>query len=288
MKFLWNALILINVYGLLCIGNNFTIGYSGLLNLACAAIFAIGSYSVALVMTKLNAGFPLALLAAVIISGVLSLLVGLGTLRYKRTAFALASLAFQILVLSVIRNVEWTGGMLGIHGIAAPSIAGISFGTPARFWGLSAAFLALGFGASWLLQRSRWALALQAVRDDEVAAISLGKNAGLLRIQAFVVSSVFIAAAGALFATYVQFIDPSSFTVDESVFLLLALVCGGTCNTIGPLVGAIFAIALPEWLRFLDVPAAYAAGVRNIVFGVAVIVLMRVRSQGISGRYSFD
>ena len=129
---------------------------------------------------------------------------------------------------------------------------------------------------------------LQAVRDDEVAAIALGKNADLLRIQAFAVSSVFIAVAGALFATYVQFIDPSSFTVDESVFLLLALVCGGTCNTIGPLVGAMFAIALPEWLRFLDVPTAYAAGVLNITFGFAVFVLMRVRPQGIAGRYSFD
>ena len=288
MNFVWNALILINIYGLLCLGNNFTIGYSGLLNLACAAIFAIASYSVALATTTLGVGFPVALLAAVIISAALSLLVGLGTLRYRRTAFVLASLAFQMLILSIIRNGEWSGGTLGISGIAAPSIAGVSFSTPARFWGLSVVLLALGVTASFLLQHSRWALALQAVRDDEVAAISLGKNAGMLRIQAFVVSSVFIALGGVLFATYVQFIDPSSFTVDESLFLLLALVCGGTCNTRGPLVGAIFAIALPEWLRFLDVPAAYAAGARNITFGLAVIVLMRLRPQGIVGRYSFD
>ena len=149
-------------------------------------------------------------------------------------------------------------------------------------------FLGGGLGLSSLLQRSRWALALQAVRDDEISAISLGKNAGKLRIQAFVVSSFFIGIAGALFATYIQFIDPSSFTVDESVFLLLALVCGGTCNTLGPLIGAVFAIVLPEWLRFLDVPTAYAAGIRNIIFGVAVIVLMRVRPQGLAGRYRFN
>ena len=178
MKFLWNALILINVYGLLCIGNNFTIGYSGLLNLACAATFAIGGYSVALLMTRLDVGFPLALLAAVLISGALSLLVGIGTLRYKRTAFALASLAFQILALSLIRNMEWTGGMLGIHGIASPSVAGASFETSGRFWGMSAALLATGIVAASLLQRSRWALALRERRGYFKAIVAIAaKNA---------------------------------------------------------------------------------------------------------------
>ena len=94
MNFFWNALILVNVYGLLSLGNNFTIGYSGLLNLACAAIFATGSYTVAVITTKLEIGFPLALLSAVLAAGLLSLLLGIATLRYKRTSFALASLAF--------------------------------------------------------------------------------------------------------------------------------------------------------------------------------------------------
>lgn len=288
MNFLWNLLIMINIYGLLCIGNNFTIGYSGLLNLACASVFAIGSYSVALIMTKLNASFAVAMAAAVIISAILSLVLGVGTLRYKRTSFALASLAFQILVLSILRNMEWAGGTRGIHDIPYPIINGFRCDTPAAVWALSMIILIAGLAISALLQRSRWALALQAVRDDEVAATSLGKNVGLLRIQAFLVSSVFIGIAGGLFAAYVQFIDPSSFTVDESVFLLLALVCGGTCNTIGPLVGAIFAIALPEWLRFLDIPMLYASGIRNIVFGIVVIILMRVRPQGIAGRYEIE
>jgi branched-chain amino acid transport system permease protein len=288
MNFFWNILILINIYGLLCLGNNFTIGYSGLLNLACAAVFAIGSYSVALLMTELNANFLMALLMAVIVSAVFSLIVGIGTMRYKRTSFALASLACQILVLSTMRNMEWTRGTLGIHGIPAPSIGGVTFEEAPDFWMLSTVFLGIGLALSSVLQRSRWALTLQAVRDDEVSAISLGKNAGLLRIQAFVVSSIFIGVAGALFATYIQYIDPSSFSLDESIFLLLALVCGGTCNTVGPLVGAVFAIVLPEWLRFLDVPAAYAAGIRNIVFGIIVIALMRVRPQGIAGRYAIE
>jgi branched-chain amino acid transport system permease protein len=121
MNFIWNALILINIYALLGLANNLTVGYAGLLNLAIAASFAIGSYSVAVLMVKFSFGFWMAICGAVFISVVMAFIIGAGTLRYKRTSFALASLAFQILVLSILQNTDFAGGMLGIHNI------GISF-----------------------------------------------------------------------------------------------------------------------------------------------------------------
>ena len=288
MNFIWNALILINIYALLGLANNLTVGYAGLLNLAIAASFAIGSYSVAVLMVKFSFGFWMAICGAVFISVVMAFIIGVGTLRYKRTSFALASLAFQILVLSILQNTDFAGGMLGIHNIPRPAGIGTGRGSLSAFWFLSFVILIIAIIFFLAVHRSPWALALQAARDDELAAVSVGKNVQWLRIEAFLLSSVIIAFAGGLFATYVQFIDPTSFTVDESIFLLLALVCGGMCNTRGPVIGAVFAIAFPEWLRFLDVPAVYAANIRNIIFGLLVIMLVYYRPQGLSGRYTLN
>lgn len=288
MSFLWNVLILINIYALLCLGNNLTVGYAGLLNLAVAASFAIGSYATALIMTRLGLGFGPAVAGAVLVSVAMALIIGLATLRYRRTSFALASLAFQVLVLAVIRNTALFGGTLGVKAIPRPEWIGAGANALPWFWLLTAAFLAVVVVAYLGIRRSPWALALQASRDDELAALAIGKNVPWIRIESFLLSSVIIALAGGLFASYMQYIDPTSFTVDESIVLLLALVCGGTCNTRGPLLGAVFVIALPEWLRFLDMSAAYAANVRNIAFGVAVILLMRYRPQGLAGRYALD
>jgi|CXWL01.1.fsa_nt_gi branched-chain amino acid transport system permease protein len=288
MNFLWNVLILINIYALLCLGNNLTVGYAGLLNLAAAASFAIGSYAIALIMTRLGLGFGLAVVGAIMISVFMALILGLATLRYRRTSFALASLAFHVLVLAVIRNTPLFGGTLGIKAIPRPEWIGTGANALPRFWLLTAAFLAAVIVAYLGIRRSPWVLSLQAARDDELAALAVGKNVPWIRIESFLLSSGIIAMAGGLFACHLQYIDPTSFTIDESIVLLLALVCGGTCNMRGPLVGAVFVIALPEWLRLLDVSATSAANARNIVFGVLVILLVRYRPQGLAGRYALD
>ncbi len=288
LNFLWTTLILINIYGLLCLANNITVGYAGLLNLACAASFAIGSYSVALAMTQWGFGFLPAIAVAVLVSAFLALLIGVGTLRYKRTSFALASLAFQTLLLAVLRNTDFAGGTRGIRDVPSPAWLGAGTASLPWYWLLSAAVLGAVIVIHRLIERSPWVLALQAARDDEIAALSMGKNVPWVRIEAFLFSSVIIALAGGLYATYVHSVHLDAFTVDESVFLLLALVCGGTCNTAGPVAGAVLAIALPEWLRFLDVPAPYAANIRNIVFGLLLILLVRWRPRGLAGRYVLD
>jgi branched-chain amino acid transport system permease protein len=156
------------------------------------------------------------------------------------------------------------------------------------FWALTSVILLAAVLAYLALRRSPWSLALQAARDDELSAMSVGKNVSWLRIESFLLASVYIALAGALFACHIQYVDPTSFTIDESILLLLALICGGTCNMRGPLIGGAFVVLLPEWLRFVDISGPYAANIRNIVFGLLVISLMRLRPQGIAGRYALD
>ncbi len=106
------------------------------------------------------------------------------------------------------------------------------------------------------------------MRDDNIAAVSLGRNTTKLRIQAFVISGAFAAISGFLFATYISYIDPTSFTIDESIFIISAVLIGGTGNIKGPVIGAIFVVILPEALRFVGLPDSIAANMRMIIYGL--------------------
>jgi branched-chain amino acid transport system permease protein len=136
------------------------------------------------------------------------------------------------------------------------------------------------------LIHSPFGRALRGVRDDELSMKALGKNVTRLKIQAFVISSAFIAISGFLYASYVSYIDPTSFNLDESIFILSALIVGGLGNIRGPVIGALFVILLPEALRFVGLPDSVAANLRQIIYGLALIILMRYRPQGIAGTYA--
>jgi branched-chain amino acid transport system permease protein len=135
------------------------------------------------------------------------------------------------------------------------------------------------------LVKSPFGRVLKGLRDDDLAVTSLGRNVTAQRVFVFVISSGFIATAGMIYATYVTYIDPTSFNLDEAIFILCAVLIGGTGNIKGPVVGAIFVVVLPELLRFVGMPDAVAANMRQIIYGLSLIVLMRYRPQGIAGNY---
>jgi branched-chain amino acid transport system permease protein len=158
-----------------------------------------------------------------------------------------------------------------------------------------ASFAALGFMLALsvtallaLAYRSPFGRTLQAIRDDEIAATSLGKNVVSFKMRSVALASGCAAVAGAMYATYVTFIDPTSFTTEESVLLLSMVVIGGTGNLKGPIVGSALLVLIPELLRFLAVPDSVAANLRMILYGLLLIVIMRFRPQGIAGKYRFD
>jgi branched-chain amino acid transport system permease protein len=140
-------------------------------------------------------------------------------------------------------------------------------------------------GVLWRLKTSPWARLLLAVREDELAARGLGKNTRLAKVQAFAVSSALVAGAGALYAAHVQYLDPSSASLDEGILMLSMVVVGGLGNFRGPIVGAGILVALPEVLRFLALPEAQAANLRLLLYGLLLVLLMHFRPQGIAGRY---
>lgn len=289
MNYLIHILIMINIYIILTQSLNLVMGYTGLLSLASAAFYGIGAYTTALLMMKLNVNFFIALPLAVISSIILSFIVAYPSLRLKGDYFILATLGFQIVIFSILYNwVSLTRGPYGIPGIPQPSIFNLNFNTLPKFLILSTIFSLLTIYFFYLITNSQYGRILKAIRDDEIATKTLGKDTFKFKLSAFAISSGISAISGALYATYVTYIDPTSFTISESLFLVTILAIGGAGNLQGPIVGTLFMVILPEILRFLAIPDTIAPNVRMMIYAIILIYLMRKKTKGIAGEYGFD
>jgi branched-chain amino acid transport system permease protein len=123
------------------------------------------------------------------------------------------------------------------------------------------------------------------MRDDELAVRGLGKPVHLLKLQAFAIACGSAGVAGALYAAYVRFVDPSLASVDQSILILSMVVVGGVGNFRGPLIGAAVLLAIPEVLRFVHIPQSAIGEIRLVAYGLLLVTLVHVRPQGIAGRY---
>jgi branched-chain amino acid transport system permease protein len=289
MNYFLHLIVLMELYLILSLSLNLMVGYTGLLTLAHAAFYGIGAYVCTLLMVDL--GWPFLPSLALAIGGafVLSMLISLSSLRFRGDYFILMTLAFQVIVFTILYN--WVGvtrGPFGVPGIPKPSIFGLTIDSLASFsvFGFLCAALVAGFLT--VVFRSPFGRALQAIRDDELAATALGKKHLSFKLRSVAIASSCAAVAGALYATYVTFIDPTSFTLDESILMLSMVIVGGTGNVRGPIVGALILVLLPEVLRFMAIPDSVAANTRLIIYGLLLILMMRFRPQGIAGRYQFE
>lgn len=289
MNYLFHLLILINIYTILALSLNLLVGYTGLLSLAHAAFYGIGAYGATLVMVKAGLPFFVALFLGAFLAMLLSLIIALASLRFRGDYFVLASLGFQVIVYALLYN--WTGLTGGPHGISEiprPALFGTEIASTPAFFVLSLPITLTILGVLYRLMTAPFGRALQAIRDDELAALTLGKNIAYFKMRSFVLASGIAAIAGSLYATYVTYLDPTSFTLDESILMLSMIIIGGTGNVRGPLVGAAILILLPEVLRFLRLPDTVAPQVRLIIYGLLLIFMMRIRPQGIAGKYRFE
>lgn len=289
MNYLYHLIIYFEIYAIVAMSLNLLIGYGGLLQVAHAAYYGIGAYAAALLWTKLGWGFFPGLAVGAFAAGVLSLLVSLPAWRFKGDYFVMISIAVQTLIYATLYNwTELTNGPFGISGIVRPVIAGYSFVTTGSITVLYGV-LALGLGMIMaLIKWSPFGRALQAMRDDELAARSIGIPVNWLKLQAFALASAMVGIAGGLYASYVSYIDPTSFSLNESILMLSMVIIGGTGNVRGPLAGAAVLILLPEALRFLQLPDAVAANVRLLAYGLLLVIMMHLRPQGLAGTYRYQ
>lgn len=289
MNYLLHILIMVSIYIILSLSLNIPVGYTGLLSLAQAACYGIGAYATTLLMVQSGINFFAAIVFAILLSALLSLFVSYPSMRLRGDYFVLASLAFQVIMFSIIYNwIDLTRGPFGISGIPRPEILGFKFDKLSKFLALSGSMALIVFIVVKRICVSQFGLVLKAIREDDLAAVSIGKNVPKFKILAFAISNGIAAISGALYATYITFIDPTSFNLDESIFLLSVVLVGGSGNMKGPVIGAISMVLLAEGIRFLGIPDSVAPNVRQIVYALILILLMRFRPQGLAGEYKFD
>ncbi len=286
MEYLIHLAILFSIYAILGVSLNLVVGYTGLLSVTHAAFYGIGAYSTAILLTKTGIGFFTSLILGIVIAIAVSFLIGIVLSKFKGDYYALGTFGFNTIVFAVFLNWQsLTRGPLGILGISRPELFGINFGNNFNFLVLTLIFLVLTYFASRFIANSSFGRVLKAIREDEIAIAVFGYNTLYFKLTIFVISAAMAAVAGSLFASYITFIDPSDFQLMESVFILAIIILGGLANLRGSILGALFLILLPEILRFVGFPADIAAQMRQVVYGVILILLMLYRPQGLIGEY---
>ena len=284
--FLLDGLILILMWGAAAAAWNVAGGYAGQISLGHSAFFGLGAYAAALLGTRWEISPWIGLVVGAIIATVTGIVIGFLSNRLRGPYFVLATIAFsQVLLLGASR---WRGFTAGSEGIPVPFRPG--------FWTLGIAdkrtwvwlILALAvvvYLVERYLDRSRRGYQLAAVREDEDAALSLGVPARRLKVAAIAASAALTAATGALWAQYVGFVDPFYvFSVDVSVRFALAAIIGGLGTALGPFLGALLVTTVETYLRaqFGGIGAGFV-GIYLIIYGTALIVIVRVAPQGLVG-----
>jgi branched-chain amino acid transport system permease protein len=288
VDYLLHLLIVACVYALLAASLDLLVGQIGLLSVAHASFYGLGSYCSALLAVRVGFSFLPALAAATLFAGVMSFLVSLPSLRLRGDYFVVATLGFQLIVLSVLNNwVEVTRGPLGIANIPQPAFAGLVIQTRVGMTVLAVIVALLGYLFIKRVVSSPFGRVLRGIREDEIFVETLGKNTFQFKVTAFAVSAALAGSAGALYAHYISYIDPTSFTVAESILVLSMVIIGGAGNPWGPLLGAVVLVTLPEALRFIGLPSSVAANIRQIFYGALLILMMIARPRGLVGRYGF-
>jgi branched-chain amino acid transport system permease protein len=278
---IFHLLVLITLYSILSISLNLAVGVTGLFNLGHAAFFGIGAYTSAL-LSMAGVPFWLALLAGVCLASLIALLIGLPTLRLVGDYLAVATMGLGEIARAVFKNwVSVTRGPMGLPGIPDASLFGFTFDSFTKFLGLSAIFLVIVYILAEALIRSPFGRVLKGIREDEMAVQALGKNTFWFKMWSLVISAGIAGLAGSLFAHYMGFIDPSSFGMWITFFILLIIMLGGLGNNLGAVVGAVIFVVVREGLRFVGLPPAIAAPLQQLLFGVLLIVMTIFAPRGL-------
>ena len=286
MEYLINLAILFCIYGTLALSLNMVVGMAGLLSLAQAAFYGIGAYAAAIGMTELGLGFFSTLLLGMLANGILAFVVGKILSRFQGDYYAIVSAGLSVIVFSVLLNwKDLTNGPLGIFGIPKPEIGSFRLVSNFSYLVLCLAAVALSCGIYVLFDRSSFGRTLKALREDEQLTRLQGYNTKHFKSIVFVVSAMMSGIAGAMFASYISFIDPSTFQLKEGIFLFTIIIVGGLSSAKGSIAGALILISLPEVLRFIGLPDETAAQLQQIIYGALLVLMMILRPQGLFGKY---
>lgn len=276
--FITHLLLMISIYALLACSLNIVVGITGQANMAQAAFFGIGAYVTAILSTRYNFPFLVNFFLGGFVAMLFGLLIGMPTLKLKGFYFSLVTIAFGSAIQIIENNLtSLTGGPMGIAGIRAIRIFGYKF-SKGDYVILALALLSVLLFVTHRLLISKTGRALQAIRSDEVVAKSLGVNTALYKVLAFAISSFFAGMAGTIYAHYIAFVSPDTFTSDSSIQAVCMVILGGSGTLFGPILGAVVLLVAPEILRFTD-------NYRIIFVGVVMILGVMFRELHYAERF---
>jgi branched-chain amino acid transport system permease protein len=272
--------VLAGIYVVLTLSLNLVTGFCGQFSLGHAGFYGIGAYSAALLAVTWGSPFVANLAGAAVAAGAAGFLIGLPTLRLGGIYLAMATLGFgEIIHLVLLNWLAVTRGPLGIPAIPGPAVLGVDLATPARQYYVVLALVVIATLIVSRLVNSSFGEAIQAIREDEIAAETLGVPTTRLKVVTFTLSAALAGVAGAFFAHYATFVSPGSFTLVESILVLSLLVFGGMGSVEGSIAGAVVLTVAPEVFRFL-------AEYRMVIYGAILLGLILFRPQGLLGGFS--
>ncbi len=269
-------IVTVGLTAIVGIGLNVLLGLSGQISLGHVAFYAIGAYTVGILTTNYDWSFWPALIASGIVTGLAGMLLAIPALKVRGPYLAMVTIAFGFVVEQ--GAAEWqglTGGWNGLSGIPGPSVFGTEIGERGVAY-LTLALVVVAAAAFAWLSRSVWGHAMRAVRDSESASISIGLDPTLVRTAAFGISAVAAGLAGGVYASISNFISPESFPFFQSILFLLVVMLGGADRVLGPIVGALVVVLLPELLATLG-------QYRLLFVGLLMLAVLRLAPTGLVG-----
>jgi branched-chain amino acid transport system permease protein len=270
--YILQILVNIGIAIILALGLNLITGLTGQLSLGHAAFLSIGAFSSAILTIKLGVPFSLNIVASGLIAACFGVLIGFPTLRLSGDYLAIATLGFAEIIKVVFLNLDITNRALGLS-VPLPNTP---IPLPIYVWAIAI----LTIAAMCFIQNSRFGRALQAIREDEIAAEAMGINATRYKIQAFAIGAFFAGVGGAFYAHFIAYINPSDFAFLKSVDILNMVVLGGLGSIPGTVLGASVLTVAPEFLRFMQ-------QYRMLVYGALLVFMMIFRPNGLLGGVSF-
>jgi len=279
MEYLFSIGIFAAIWAILVLSLNVLLGYGGQVSLGHAALFGVGAYSAAVVMTRYDVGFLPAILVAMVVTAAVGAVIGLPSLRVKHDFLVLVTIGINFIFIGVVSYTKFLGGTLGIVGIPQPSIAGLVLENW-QYLLFCLVLLGLVMFATSRLTRTWGGLGLLSLRDDEDAASSVGVNPALYKIVAFTVAGAIAGIGGALYAPFVGNVSPGRFGFIESVTLLSMLIFGGLGTVRGAVFGGAVLKTLPEMLRGVS-------EYRFAIYGMILLLSILFMPGGVLGRESW-
>lgn len=270
-------LVMIFIYSIAVLGLNFIIGYSGLLAFGHSAFIGIGAYTTGLLMTELGVGFWPSLGASMLTTTVFGFLVGIPAVRIRGDYLVLVTMAFGEVFRLVMQGWQSLAhGQMGIVGIPAPTVFGHQILTNPQFYYLSLFFLLASLAILSILGNSKIGRAMIAIREDELAASTLGINAFYYKLINFVIGAFFAGIAGSIFAVYLTAVSPSNFTMGESVLMIIMVIVGGIGSLPGSIVGTALLLLATELFRPIY-------KFRLLIIGLILLAVLLWHPEGIMG-----